>query len=77
MRLRVCTTFTLTLASFFLAACAQLGGGSSAKSDAGAQTSSAPKVAAVPPGMNTDGEVVGFCGPIELAGDRAHSHGLP
>jgi hypothetical protein len=39
------------------AACAQMGGGSSAKSDATAQTSTAPKHG-VGPGMNADGEVI-------------------
>jgi hypothetical protein len=45
------------LAGLFLVACAQMGGGSAAKSDASNQTSPAEKQG-VGPGMNADGEVI-------------------
>jgi hypothetical protein len=47
----------LTAGFAALASCAQTGGGSSAKPDANAQTSTAPN-RGVGPGMNADGEVV-------------------
>jgi hypothetical protein len=46
------------MGSLFFASCAQMGGGSAAKSDSSAQTPTAPPQHGVGPGMNADGEVV-------------------
>ena len=47
----------LLIAAICLSACAQMGGGSSAKPDANPQPASAPAKHGVGPGMNADGEV--------------------
>jgi hypothetical protein len=46
------------MGSLFFSSCAQMGGGSAAKSDGSAQTPTAPSQHGVGPGMNADGEVV-------------------